>query len=71
MVDKTMQLTINGKPAEFAGIRTISDLIRAKGLKTTLVAVELNGTIVPRSEFDSREIGDGDKLEIVHFVGGG
>ncbi len=66
-----MQLTINGKPTDFEDVRTVGDLIRARGLKTTLVAVELNGTIVPRNEFDSREVAAGDKLEIVHFVGGG
>ncbi|HEX3724097.1 MAG TPA: sulfur carrier protein ThiS [Nitrolancea sp.] len=66
-----MQLTINGKPAEFDDVRTIEDLVRARGLKTALVAVEQNGTIVPRSEFTTREVVDGDTLEIVHFVGGG
>ncbi len=66
-----MKLTINGKPANVDGVRTVADLIRARDLKTTLVAVELNGTIVPRSEFDVREVSDGDELEIVHFVGGG
>jgi thiamine biosynthesis protein ThiS len=66
-----VQLTINGKPAEFEDVRTVGDLIRARGLKTTLVAVEQNGSIVPRGEFDSRQVSDGDKLEIVHFVGGG
>jgi thiamine biosynthesis protein ThiS len=66
-----MQLTINGKPAEFDDVRTIEDLVRARGLKTALVAVEQNGTIVPRSEFTTRVVTEGDKLEIVHFVGGG
>jgi sulfur carrier protein len=45
--------------------------VRARGLKTSLVAVEQNGSIVPRSEFATREVSEGDKLEIVHFVGGG
>lgn len=66
-----MQLTINGKPVELEKVRTIEDLIRARGLKTSLVAVEQNGTIVPRSEFATCEVAEGDKLEIVHFVGGG
>lgn len=71
MVHRAMQLTINGKPAEFADVHTIADLIRRRGLKTRLVAVEQNGTIVPKAEFDLREVRDGDRLEIVHFVGGG
>jgi thiamine biosynthesis protein ThiS len=66
-----MQLVINGKPAEFDDVRTIEDLVRARGLKTALVAVEQNGAIVPRSDFANREVSEGDRLEIVHFVGGG
>jgi sulfur carrier protein len=66
-----MQLVINGKPVEFEEVRTIEDLVRARGLKTSLVAVEQNGSIVPRSEFATREVSEGDKLEIVQFVGGG
>jgi thiamine biosynthesis protein ThiS len=66
-----MQLVINGKTVELDQVRTIEDLVRARGLKTSLVAVEHNGTIVPRSEFAIREVTEGDKLEIVHFVGGG
>jgi thiamine biosynthesis protein ThiS len=66
-----MQLVINGKPVEFEEVRTIEDLVRARGLKTSLVAVEQNGSIVPRSEFATRQVSEGDKLEIVHFVGGG
>jgi thiamine biosynthesis protein ThiS len=66
-----MQLIINGKPEDLDGVRTIEDLVRTRGLKTSLVAVEQNGSIVPRSEFATRELSDGDKLEIVHFVGGG
>ncbi len=70
-MSEEMQLIINGKSAEFDGVHTVGDLIRARGLKTRLVAVEHNGAIVPRSEFDVHVITDGDRLEIVHFVGGG
>lgn len=66
-----MQLIINGKTTQVSDVRTVGDLIRFRGLKTTLVAVEHNGSIVPRAEFDSHEVAEGDKLEIVHFVGGG
>ncbi len=66
-----MNVTINGKSTQLNDSKTIADLIRERGLKTSLVAVEQNGTIVPRSEFESKEVVDGDELEIVHFVGGG
>lgn len=67
----TLELTINGKPTTIDGVRTVAELIAARGLKAKLVAVEQNGTIVPRDQFDRRELAPGDQLEIVHFVGGG
>jgi thiamine biosynthesis protein ThiS len=41
------------------------------GLKSDRVAVELNRDIVPRDQWDTTNLSDGDRLEIVHFVGGG
>jgi thiamine biosynthesis protein ThiS len=67
----TVELTINGKKTTIEGVRTVAELITSRGLKTTLVAVEQNGSIVPRTEFERRELAPGDQLEIVHFVGGG
>lgn len=66
-----MEIRLNGKPTRVDGVRTIADLLASHDLKSGLVAVEQNGTIVPRAEFDRRELHDGDALEIVHFVGGG
>jgi thiamine biosynthesis protein ThiS len=66
-----VRIELNGKHVEIAGVETVGDLLRSKGLKPRLVAVEQNGEIVPRGRFDEREIHDGDRLEIVHFVGGG
>ncbi|MGA7669117.1 MAG: sulfur carrier protein ThiS [Nitrolancea sp.] len=66
-----MNVTINGKSTQLSDVKTIADLIRSRGLKTSLVAVEQNGSIVPRSEFESKPVEEGDELEIVHFVGGG
>ncbi|WP_246021817.1 sulfur carrier protein ThiS [Alteraurantiacibacter aquimixticola] len=50
---------------------TIADLVRELGLKPEKVAVEHNGVIAPRSTLEDVPLGDGDVLEIVHFVGGG
>ena len=66
-----MELTINGKKTTIEGVTTIAELIAARGLKRGLVAVEQNGQIVPRDEFERRRLASGDRLEIVHFVGGG
>ncbi len=66
-----VRVTLNGKPADLDGVKTIADLLRTRGLDPRLVAVELNGEIVPRDEYAQRELRDGDVLEVVHFVGGG
>jgi sulfur carrier protein len=66
-----MNVELNGKTAELDGIETVGDLIRSKDLKPQMVAVELNGEILPREKFDEQRLQDGDRLEVVHFVGGG
>jgi sulfur carrier protein len=66
-----MTLQINGEPREFPDGLNLSGLITQLGMKADRVAVELNLEIVPRTSWESTALKDGDKLEIVHFVGGG
>ncbi|HZP16942.1 MAG TPA: sulfur carrier protein ThiS [Terriglobales bacterium] len=66
-----MKLTINGEEREFASVSTISDLLSQLGMKPGRVAVELNRDLVPRDHWPATKLADGDRLEIVHFVGGG
>lgn len=66
-----MRLQINGDEKEFAGELTLAGLITELGMKADRVAVELNREIVSRSQWAETSLRDGDKLEIVHFVGGG
>ena len=66
-----MTLHINGQPREFATALTLSTLVEQLGMKVDRLAVELNLEIVPRAQWESTNLKDGDKLEIVHFVGGG
>lgn len=66
-----MKVELNGKTTELDGIETVGDLVRSKDLKPQMVAVELNGEILPRDQYDQQKLSDGDRLEIVHFVGGG
>ncbi len=66
-----MKLTINGESREFASVSTLSELIAQLGMKPDRVAVELNRDLVPRNRWETTDLNDGDKLEIVHFVGGG
>jgi len=67
----TFDITLNGKSAGVPAGSTILDLLKQKELTERLVVVELNGTIVPRSDFGEIRFSAGDQVEIVHFVGGG
>lgn len=66
-----MKLVINGEDRTFNSISTLSDLLTQLGLKPDRVAVELNRELVPRDRWPQTKLADSDKLEIVHFVGGG
>ncbi|NCP14306.1 MAG: sulfur carrier protein ThiS [Sphingomonadales bacterium] len=66
----TKSITLNGAPHRSAAV-TIADLVRELDLVPEKVAVERNGEIVPRSTLAEAALADGDRLEIVHFVGGG
>ena len=66
-----MKAQINGQSAELPDGCTVADLLLEQGLAGRRVAVELNGDIVPRSHHDRQTITDGDRLEIVHAIGGG
>jgi thiazole synthase len=66
----TKSITLNGAPHRSAAA-TIADLVRELELAPEKVAVERNGEIVPRSTLADAPLAEGDRLEIVHFVGGG
>jgi thiazole synthase len=68
---KPITITLNGDPRSVATGTTIAGLAAELGLNPAKVAVERNLEIVPRSTLADVVIGDGDRLEIVHFVGGG
>jgi sulfur carrier protein len=66
-----MRLFINGEEKALADSLTLVQLIEQLGMKGDRVAVELNREIVPRAQWTETLLTDGDRLEIVHFVGGG
>jgi thiamine biosynthesis protein ThiS len=65
-----MEITVNGKPVEI-GSPTIRDLLAQLGIDPTRVVVERNLEFVPRKMQDSVSLCNGDRIEIVQFVGGG
>jgi len=66
-----MKLQINGDEKSFDTSLTLAVLVETLGMKPDRVAVELNRDIVPRDRWAETKLHDGDRLEIVHFVGGG
>lgn len=66
-----MQIHVNGAPREIEPGTTLAQLIAALALKTDRIAAERNLELVPRAEYPRTVLVDGDKLEIVTFVGGG
>ncbi len=68
---KNIKIKLNGKEQEFAADITISDLLELKKIRPETCTVELNEKIIPRNDYPSTILHDGDVLEIVFFIGGG
>jgi sulfur carrier protein len=69
-----LTLTLNGQTRGFDGLgpdSNLAALVDALGVKGDRVALELNGEIVSRARWGETKLADGDKVEMVHFVGGG
>ncbi len=67
-------LQINGKNRSFSNLSApapLADLLAQLELKADRIAVELNGEIAPRTQWPELTVSEGDKIEVVHFVGGG
>ena len=62
---------LNGDPFEAAGPLTVSSLLERLDIDARRVAVEHNFVVLKRGSFEATQIGDGDHVEIVNFVGGG
>jgi thiazole synthase len=66
-----MQITVNGEARPLAAPVSVAEMLTGFGLDPATVAVERNLEIVPRSGYEQVVVGDGDRIEIVHFIGGG
>ena len=69
--NSTITVTVNGEMRDMPAGLTLAGLLTHLGLDPRKVAVERNLEIAPRSAYDEIAIADGDRLEIVQFVGGG
>ena len=66
-----VQVMVNGEPRALGAGTTVADLVSSLGLGPRRIAVEVNRAIVAREDYAARALGDGDTIEIIHFVGGG
>ena len=66
-----MKLWVNGEERSLGEVADVAALVAVLGLDGRKVAVERNLEIVPRSTYGSTPVLDGDRIEIVHFIGGG
>jgi thiamine biosynthesis protein ThiS len=66
-----LTVTINGEIRNLSGALCVRDLLSGLGMDPAKIAVERNLEIVPRSAYGRTPIADGDRIEIVHFIGGG
>lgn len=67
----TMEISVNGEQHKIEKDMSLMDLLHALALTEGRIAVEVNGEIVPRSQFATQQINHQDKIEIVQAIGGG
>jgi sulfur carrier protein len=68
---EVVSVWLNGQPRQLATGTSVAALLAELGLPVAQVAVEVNRELVPRADHSTRELADGDRLEIVTLVGGG
>ena len=64
-------ITVNGRPSSASPGILVSALLQELGLEGKRLAVEVNGTVIPRSRHSTTQLAAGDRVEIVHAIGGG
>jgi len=70
-MNRSLAVIVNGKEHWIDEAASLLDLLRSLDLDPRAVAVELNKQIVRRSSLSTVRLNDGDRIELVHFVGGG
>jgi sulfur carrier protein len=67
----TVRITVNGQPREIERETALPTFLRERGIDPRLVAVAINGEVVPKDGYDAARVREGDELEVVRMVGGG
>jgi thiamine biosynthesis protein ThiS len=66
-----MKIFINGETKELTSEVNLAGLLKYFSLPTERIAIELNATVIRKKDWENIRVNDGDKLEVIHFVGGG
>ncbi|MEM6885062.1 MAG: sulfur carrier protein ThiS [Verrucomicrobiota bacterium] len=66
-----VEITLNGETKSFENSTTLMDLVEAHGLKVNAILIELNGEAILRSQWSTRKIQQGDRMEFLRVVAGG
>jgi sulfur carrier protein len=66
-----MKIVLNGREEDVASDATLADLVASAGFAGKRVAIEVNREIVPRGDYPARRLAAGDRVEVVHAIGGG
>ncbi|MEP7075221.1 MAG: sulfur carrier protein ThiS [Acidobacteriota bacterium] len=66
-----MRVFVNGETKEFAETLNLNDLLQRLDMPAQRIAVELNRSVIRRKDWTETDVRENDKIEIVHFVGGG
>jgi len=70
-VSRSVRVNVNGEPREVEAGTTVARLVELLALAPERLAVELNREVLRRAHWPETELAEGDRVEIVHFVGGG
>jgi thiamine biosynthesis protein ThiS len=65
------KIQLNGKKITIKSNATINDLLKKFKINNKKIAIEYNGTIISKTSYKQKYLKSGDKLEVVHFIGGG
>jgi thiamine biosynthesis protein ThiS len=66
-----MTIDLNGEPKEIPADLSVTELIETLGLPSERLAIEVNRRIIRRADWPATTLAEGDRVEVVHFVGGG
>ena len=65
------KIQLNGKKITISSKSSVKDLLRKYNLINKKIAIELNGIIIPKTKFKKKYLKNKDRVEVVHFIGGG